>query len=235
MNLPNLDQTGPDQAGQPDLLQLGPAGAAARLVLLHGWGADAHDLLDLGEMLVGPELSVVALQAPEPHPLGVGRQWYGLQPIDWGQLPAARAALRQRLEQLASSVPLGRTVVLGFSQGGAMALDVASGLPVAGIVACSGYPHEGWQPCRCRPCCSAMANRTRWCHLPPVKKPANGWSAVAAAPSYWPLRAATRSIRPCCPTSPTSWPPAWANHAEIPWESLISAAPMGCSRVGELT
>lgn len=156
MNLPNLDQTGPDQAGpvqagpdqagQPDLLQLGPAGAAARLVLLHGWGADAHDLLDLGEMLVGPELSVVALQAPEPHPLGVGRQWYGLQPIDWGQLPAARAALRQRLEQLASSVPLGRTVVLGFSQGGAMALDVASGLPVAGIVACSGYPHEGWQP-----------------------------------------------------------------------------------------
>ena len=151
MNLPNLDQTGPDQAGpdqagQADLLQLGPAGAAARLVLLHGWGADAHDLLDLGELLVGPELSVVALQAPEAHPLGVGRQWYGLQPIDWSQLPAARAALRQRLELLASSVPLGRTVVLGFSQGGAMALDVASDLPVAGIVACSGYPHEGWQP-----------------------------------------------------------------------------------------
>ena len=115
-------------------------------MLLHGWGADAHDLLDLGEMLVGPELSVVALQAPEAHPLGVGRQWYGLQPIDWSQLPAARAALRQRLERLASSVPLGRTVVLGFSQGGAMALDVASGLPVAGIVACSGYPHEGWLP-----------------------------------------------------------------------------------------
>ena len=161
MNIPNPDQTDPDLAGpdladtdqagpdlsdQADLLQLGPNGAAARLVLLHGWGADAHDLLDLGEMLVGPELSVVALQAPEAHPLGVGRQWYGLQPIDWSQLPAARAALRQRLERLASSVPLGRTVVLGFSQGGAMALDVASGLPVAGIVACSGYPHEGWLP-----------------------------------------------------------------------------------------
>lgn len=161
MNLTNPDQTGPDQTGpnqadpdqagpdlsdQADLLQLGPTGAAARLVLLHGWGADAHDLLDLGEMLMGPELSVVALQAPEAHPLGVGRQWYGLQPIDWSQLPAARAALRQRLELLASSVPLGRTVVLGFSQGGAMALDVASGLPVAGIVACSGYPHEGWLP-----------------------------------------------------------------------------------------
>ena len=27
-----------------------------------------------------------------------------------------------------------------------MALDVGSSLPLAGIVACSGYPHEGWQP-----------------------------------------------------------------------------------------
>jgi len=37
-------------------------------------------------------------------------------------------------------------VLLGFSQGGAMAMDVGSQLPLAGLVACSGYPHEGWQP-----------------------------------------------------------------------------------------
>jgi phospholipase/carboxylesterase len=129
-----------------DQLQLGPADAAARLVLLHGWGADADDLLDLGELLVGPQVSVVALRAPEPHPYGMGRQWYGLQPIDWSQLPAARSALETRLAALDASVPLPRTVVLGFSQGGAMALDVGSGLPLAGIVACSGYPHEGWLP-----------------------------------------------------------------------------------------
>ena len=127
-------------------LQLGPAEADTRLVLLHGWGADADDLLDLGELLVGPQVSVVALRAPEAHPYGMGRQWYGLQPIDWGQLPAARAALHSRLAALASSVPLERTVILGFSQGGAMALDVGSGLPLAGIVACSGFPHEGWRP-----------------------------------------------------------------------------------------
>jgi phospholipase/carboxylesterase len=130
----------------PDALQLGPARAASRLVLLHGWGADADDLLDLGELLVGPEVSVVALRAPEPHPFGSGRQWYGLQPIDWNALPAARAALRTRLEALAASVALERTVLLGFSQGAAMALDVGCGLPLAGIVGCSGYPHEGWQP-----------------------------------------------------------------------------------------
>ena len=115
-------------------------------MLLHGWGADADDLLELGPLLVGPEVSVVALRAPEAHPYGPGRQWYGLQPIDWGQLPVARQALQQRLEELGQSVPLPQTVLLGFSQGGAMAVDVGSTLPLAGIVACSGYPHEGWQP-----------------------------------------------------------------------------------------
>ena len=133
-------------AAAGECLLSGPAAADARLVLLHGWGADADDLLDLGELLVGPQVSVVALRAPEPHPYGMGRQWYGLQPIDWSQLPAARDGLASRLTALATSVPLERTVVLGFSQGGAMALDVGSGLPLAGIVACSGYPHEGWQP-----------------------------------------------------------------------------------------
>ncbi|MFZ9567795.1 MAG: alpha/beta hydrolase [Vulcanococcus sp.] len=129
-----------------DHLQLGPTAASQRQVLLHGWGADADDLLDLGPMLVTPDVSVVALRAPEAHPYGTGRQWYGLQPIDWNRLPAARQALQERLEELATSVPLAQTVLLGFSQGGAMALDVGSGLPLAGIVACSGYPHEGWTP-----------------------------------------------------------------------------------------
>ena len=103
-------------------------------------------LVDWDQLLVAPEVSVVALRAPEPHPYGVGRQWYGLQPIDWSQLPAARELLRQRLTELDQSVPLSNTVLLGFSQGGAMALDVGSSLPLAGIVACSGYPHEGWEP-----------------------------------------------------------------------------------------
>lgn len=134
----------PDAAGE--CLRSGPLEAGTRLVLLHGWGADADDLLDLGELLVGPQVSVIALRAPELHPYGVGRQWYSLQPIDWSRLPGARVALNRRLAALAGSVPLERTVILGFSQGGAMALDVGSALPLAGIVACSGYPHEGWEP-----------------------------------------------------------------------------------------
>ena len=137
----------------PDQLQLGPENAQQRLVLLHGWGADADDLLALGELLVNPETSVVALRAPEPHPYGSGRQWYDLQPIDWDALPAARSSLQARLLALAESVPLERTVLLGFSQGAAMALDVGTALPLACIAACSGYPHQGWQaPFACPPC-----------------------------------------------------------------------------------
>jgi phospholipase/carboxylesterase len=129
-----------------DLLIRGPAAAEQRLVLLHGWGADADDLLDLGEELAGRATDVISLRAPEAHPHGVGRQWYDLQQPEWPGLAGAREQLRQRLEALAESLPLERTIVLGFSQGAAMALDVAGGLPVAGVIGCSGYPHPGWRP-----------------------------------------------------------------------------------------
>jgi len=150
----------PDSRVQPmddgQAIRLGPDPADLRLVLLHGWGADADDLLDLAELLVPPQVSVVALRAPEPHPAGAGRQWYPLswnamqpEPV-WEQVPAARDALRGRLLALAATVPLERTALLGFSQGAAMALDVATGaeqpLPLAAVIACSGYPHRDWQP-----------------------------------------------------------------------------------------
>jgi phospholipase/carboxylesterase len=134
-------------------LTLGPREAERRLVLLHGWGADADDLLDLGRELLGPAdagVSLVALRAPHPHPGGMGRQWYDLGRPGWPELPQARADLLRRLRQLADSVPLERTALLGFSQGAAMAIDVASGeeLPLASLIGCSGYPHPDWQPQR---------------------------------------------------------------------------------------
>ena len=142
----------------PEALWLGPERASRRLVLLHGWGADADDLLELGQELVDAEVSLVALRAPWPHPAGMGRQWYDLQLPEWPELPLARQQLRARLLALGSSVPLEATALLGFSQGGAMALDVgcgdaagAEGLPLASLVSCSGYPHPGWLPRRPRP------------------------------------------------------------------------------------
>jgi phospholipase/carboxylesterase len=144
---------------ETDCLRSGPAQADRRLLLLHGWGADADDLLALGTALVDPAVSVVALRAPQSHPAGVGRQWYPLMPEPaWEQLPAARTALLARLARLAQEVPLERTAVLGFSQGAAMAVDTVTGggegfpqgVPLAALIGCSGYPHPGWLPQRPR-------------------------------------------------------------------------------------
>ena len=133
----------------PATLRLQPhPNAQGRLVLLHGWGADADDLLMLGEVLAQDThrpLELVSLQAPEPHPEGIGHQWYGLFPPDWSAVPAAQQQLKSRLQALATDdIPLQSTVVLGFSQGAAMALATGCDLPLAGLIACSGYPHPGW-------------------------------------------------------------------------------------------
>jgi phospholipase/carboxylesterase len=121
-----------------------------RLVLLHGWGADADDLRPLGDALMQlhhAPLEVVSLQAPEPHPQGSGRQWYGLFPAAWEAVPQAVADLRERLVKLSGGEEaLTKTVLFGFSQGGAMALHCGCDLPLAGVMSCSGYPHPDWQP-----------------------------------------------------------------------------------------
>ncbi len=121
-----------------------------RLVLLHGWGATAADLKPLGEQLAAQHpdpLDVVCLEAPEPHPQPGGRQWYGLFPSDWEAVPNAVQQLTARLLELSNDgIPLERTVLFGFSQGGAMALNCGCSLPLAGVISCSGYPHPDWQP-----------------------------------------------------------------------------------------
>lgn len=124
-----------------------------RLLLLHGWGATGDDLAPLGHELarrlgsLGTTLQVRSLEAPDSHPAGGGaRQWYPLD-LDrpgWPDCPeGARLALRRRLETELTQAGDGPVVVLGFSQGGAMALETALALPVAAIISCSGYPHAG--------------------------------------------------------------------------------------------
>ena len=125
--------------------------ATHRLLLLHGWGADVNDLVPLGEELrqglSGINLELVALRAPEKHPEGSGRQWYGLFPPQWAQVPFAINDLQRRIKFFSRvSIPLEKTVILGFSQGGAMALAAGLDLPIAGVVACSAYPHPNWVP-----------------------------------------------------------------------------------------
>ena len=122
-----------------------------RLLLLHGWGATGDDLAPLGHELAhrlsrrGAAVTVRSLEAPESHPAGGGaRQWYPLdlgQP-GWPDCPdAARLDLRRRLESELAQAEGEPVVVLGFSQGGAMALEAGLALPVNAILSCSGYPH----------------------------------------------------------------------------------------------
>ena len=133
-----------------ELISLNSEFATNRLVLLHGWGADAQDLLPVGKLLTHgfkDRFEIVSLSAPQYHPSGNGRQWYPLYPHEWEQVPNAIVDLERRLNNLCfKKIPLDKTLLLGFSQGGAMALELASRNKFEGVFALSSYPHPEWQP-----------------------------------------------------------------------------------------
>jgi phospholipase/carboxylesterase len=121
-----------------------PTDSSYLLVMLHGWGADARDLLDLAPMLALPNYQWRFVNAPFAHPqIPQGRAWYDLENQGFEGLTEAREGLRNYLLGLAeeTGIPLARTILGGFSQGGAMALDVGLTLPLAKIFSLSGYLH----------------------------------------------------------------------------------------------
>ena len=130
-----------------------PEGA---LVLLHGRGADQHDLhglldaIDPGRRLVG-----VTPRAPLSLPPG-GAHWYAVYRVgypDPDTFHAAYRALAGLHDELweRTGVPPDRTVLGGFSMGSVMsyALGLGGDRPSpAGILAFSGFVPtvDGWQP-----------------------------------------------------------------------------------------
>jgi phospholipase/carboxylesterase len=146
----------PTRTGQP------PKGL---IVLLHGWGANYYDLVDLSAYLDLPDYQFLCPNAPFAHPYSpTGRMWYGfpqnsnLQDLqDLGarsdlpegqQLSESRQLLLDWLTSLSDStgVPLSKTVLAGFSQGGAMTLDLGTRLPLGALMVLSGYLHSPLQP-----------------------------------------------------------------------------------------
>ena len=132
------------------LIYLNSESATNRLVLLHGWGADAQDLIPVGKLLtqgLKNSFEIVSLSAPHIHPDGLGRQWYQLYPHKWEEVPNAVSDLEKRLNNLCSNnIPLNKTLLLGFSQGGAMALEIARRIKFKGVFALSSYTHPDWKP-----------------------------------------------------------------------------------------
>ena len=115
---------------------------------LHGWGANAQDLASLASMLQLSDFQMIFPNAPFPHPQAPGgKAWYALERSDYAGLSESRQNLNDWLLSLEkeTGIPLSQTVLAGFSQGGAMTLDVGLSLPLAGICSLSGYLHSSLQ------------------------------------------------------------------------------------------
>jgi phospholipase/carboxylesterase len=130
-----------------------PAGA---LVLLHGRGADEHDLQPVLDAL-DPDRRLVGLTpgAPLPGP-GSGRSWYHVPRVGFPD-PATFHATYTRLTGFLDGwlaergIDWARTIVGGFSMGCVMsyAVSLGPGRPSpAAILAMSGFipTVEGWEP-----------------------------------------------------------------------------------------
>jgi phospholipase/carboxylesterase len=135
-----------------DGLRWGPrSGGAPKLIvfLLHGYGADGNDLIDLapGWSEAVPEALFIAPHAPLPCEAGpYGRQWFSLQDRSPARLLAGIEAARPGLDRAiaaecaAAGLPEAAVVLMGFSQGAMMALDTGlrRAVPPAAILAFSG-------------------------------------------------------------------------------------------------
>lgn len=123
--------------------QLPNPNALGVIVALHGWGANCDDLISLAPMVGLRNYQWICPEAPFNHPMPNGKMWYDLQSLDAEGLAKSCELLSQFLEDLPAmtGIPLEKTFLLGFSQGGAMTLDVGLVFPLAGLIALSGYLH----------------------------------------------------------------------------------------------
>lgn len=133
--------------------------AKGLIVLLHGWGANFQDLPPIAELMNLSEYQFVFPDAPFPHPYNpTGKMWYAfpesyrfLGTPEFGDRPDLSASRQLLLDFVMkqaeqANVPLSQTILGGFSQGGAMTLDVGARLPLAGLMILSGYLHAPLQP-----------------------------------------------------------------------------------------
>jgi len=133
----------------------GRGGDLPLVVVLHGRGADAHDLADLAPAMDGPGGYRFAFaNAPkpfEPYPgMTFGWTWFAGWPPTPESVGESRRLLLTFLDEVAERYPApqGKMVLAGFSQGGMMSLDAGfrSSQPLRGIVCMSGGLYEDELP-----------------------------------------------------------------------------------------
>ena len=110
--------------GMPVLEAGDPLGKArAAMVLVHGRGATAEDIMTLAADLMHPGFAYLAPQA-------AGNAWYPnpfTAPLEANEphLSSALGVLDNLLKKIEASIPAQRTILLGFSQGACLALEFA--------------------------------------------------------------------------------------------------------------
>lgn len=113
--------------------------AKAAMILVHGRGAPAEDILGLAGELDRPDMAFLAPQA-------TGYTWYPysfMAPMEQNEpgLSSGLALIGDLVERLAlEGIPPERTVLLGFSQGACLSLEYAArnAKRFGGVVALSG-------------------------------------------------------------------------------------------------
>jgi phospholipase/carboxylesterase len=131
--------------------RLAPRSARARqlVIILHGYGADGNDLIEIAKVWqpLLPDAAFVAPHAPEPcGQAPTMRQWFALTFRDpderWVGVNKARPVLERFIDaELARlDLPASALALVGFSQGTMMALHVGlrRAVPPAAIVGYSG-------------------------------------------------------------------------------------------------
>lgn len=104
---------------------------------LHGWGANAQDLLGLAPHLCDGRFMMICPQGPVEVPIGpggVGYGWFPLRlngPQEIEPILSARDQLKPFVESCFERYPIDRkkVVALGFSQGGVIASSLALAQP----------------------------------------------------------------------------------------------------------
>ena len=116
------------------------------LIVLHGWGANQHDLIPLAQSLKQPSTHCFFPNAPfdVPGTGGTGKGWFSLPPTDKSQEEQRES--REKLRILLNKVSeqgfgYSSIIIMGFSQGAAMALDVMLNIEhrVRAVICLSGF------------------------------------------------------------------------------------------------
>jgi phospholipase/carboxylesterase len=114
------------------------ARARAAMIMLHGRGSRADDMLALADLLAQPDLAYLAPQA-------AGHSWYPYPftaPIERNEpwLSSALRLIDALMERLAEAFWAERVALLGFSQGACLGLEYAArhARRYAGVIGLSG-------------------------------------------------------------------------------------------------